>query len=340
MFDLVVIAPYPNRENEKDGKIQRVKAIDDIFNEKRLYINLTRRGYFIPCFRNVSSEVCEISLNLFIYFSFVVAFLIFTKPKIYIHTVVEALKVFPIFIFSRRIILDLHGVVPEEMKLGGYTIYSKLFGVIERLFYKKSYARVHVTHKMSAHFSNKYRYQGRDIIVPIFSITETSVSTIDCKHKRKPVVVYAGGIQPWQCIDEMIDFAKMNCEYFDIRFYFSDLVSFKEKYNVEDLEGRVLISTASYEEIQNELENADLGIVIRKNIKVNEVACPTKLIEYLNKSVVPIMGDCEIGDFVNLGMRYFHYKEKIDTSLIGEYANENVKVVDKLDELSKGGNLT
>lgn len=338
MLDLVVMAPFPSVENERDGKMQRVRAIDKLFNENRLYVNLSKRGGYVPKLKKISDDVYEFHANLFLYSFFIIICLLVVRPKIYVHTVVEAVKVLPICFLLRRIVLDLHGVVPEEMLLGGYSNYSKLFNIVERLFYNRACMRVHVTRKMYNHYIKKYGDKKNDIILPIFSLTTNNYEDIK-QLNAKPIVIYAGGIQPWQCIDEIISFSKNNCNDFDIRLFFSDVDALYKKYNLADFDSRVSISTAPYDKIQEQLLSADLGIVIRKNITVNEVACPTKLIEYLNNSVVPILGDCEIGDFVDIGMKYFHYKDEIKADLISQYKVENGKVINKLNELSASGKI-
>ena len=56
--------------------------------------------------------------------------------------------------------------------------------------------------------------------------------------------------------------------------------------------------------LMNELVGADYGFLLRDKSIINEVSCPTKLVEYLSCGVVPILDSAAIGDFLEMGMNY------------------------------------
>ena len=82
-------------------------------------------------------------------------------------------------------------------------------------------------------------------------------------------------------------------------------------------------------------QESHYGFILREDIVVNHVACPTKLIEYLAMGVIPIV-DCEkIGDFSEMGMRYVYLNDLLDHNLPeeklrSEFANINYSVYEKL----------
>ncbi|MGE0906881.1 hypothetical protein AB4M30_16785 [Escherichia coli] len=63
------------------------------------------------------------------------------------------------------------------------------------------------------------------------------------------------------------------------------------------------------EDVINVMARCHLGFVLRDDIVVNRVACPTKLIEYLECGVVPVVKSPDIGDFNSLGYSFIKVDE-------------------------------
>ncbi|EGU33615.1 hypothetical protein [Vibrio scophthalmi] len=333
--EVYVINSFPSIKNEKEGKQQRVKAIDSIISDvSRCYIDLTVRGNFIPRILNVAEGVIEVRLNYFLYSLFVSLFLILKKPVVYVHSVFESVKVIPAFFFSNNIILDLHGVVPEELNLINKNGKSILYRWIEMISVKKSKMNVVVTRKMASHFSKKYRQsEKRFIVVPIFSIITKSSLGKDSKL----TAIYAGGMQKWQCIDKMVSFIR-NEKRLNYKLYFPSPSDFITSYPDITLMDNVTISTGTPEEIFTEYNKSHFGLIIRDDVVINQVACPTKLIEYINSDLVPIVGDCSIGDFEDLGMKSIHY-QNFDYNKLALDSFDNKELKKNLIELSINGKV-
>ena len=64
------------------------------------------------------------------------------------------------------------------------------------------------------------------------------------------------------------------------------------------------VDTLPADELKKEYEKAQYGFTLRDNIIVNEVACPTKLIDYVKYGIIPILKSDKIGDFVENGLEY------------------------------------
>ena len=85
----------------------------------------------------------------------------------------------------------------------------------------------------------------------------------------------------------------------------------------------------------------DCGVVLRNDNIVNRVACPTKLIDYLQYGLIPIVLSPHIGDFYNLGYKYIEYDEIINhsnsysKSKLNDMAIANYRILTKLCSITK-----
>ena len=114
-------------------------------------------------------------------------------------------------------------------------------------------------------------------------------------RRDENAVIYAGGTQAWQNIDKMVEAAAAQPQ---LRYTFltGDVKGFEAKL----LDGAVrhftckAVSPAAVKEFYL---THNYGFVLRDEILVNSVACPTKLVEYMYWGVVPILITPNIGDF-------------------------------------------
>lgn len=67
-----------------------------------------------------------------------------------------------------------------------------------------------------------------------------------------------------------------------------------------------------------EYQTAHYGFVLRDDITVNNVACPTKLVEYLQYGILPILLTPNIGDFAARGMEYLPLEDLLAGKLPSE----------------------
>jgi hypothetical protein len=87
---------------------------------------------------------------------------------------------------------------------------------------------------------------------------------------------------------------------------------------------------------------AILGFVLRDDIAVNNVACPTKISEYLRHGIIPIVYSENIGDFVNLGMKYIRLSDFVEGKIpnaetLEKMRQDNYECLQKYDELCEKG---
>ena len=104
----------------------------------------------------------------------------------------------------------------------------------------------------------------------------------------------------------------------------------------------VSVSSRSPQDLMKEYEACHYGFLLRKDITVNHVACPTKVVEYISKGIVPIINTEHVGDFVSDGMQYISLEDFLSKPLPDEetrikMVRANLLVFDKLIERFEHG---
>jgi hypothetical protein len=64
------------------------------------------------------------------------------------------------------------------------------------------------------------------------------------------------------------------------------------------------VESLDSQRLHQEYAKAQFGFLLRSPDLVNRVACPTKLAEYLEHGIIPILLQPEIGDLLHLGIRH------------------------------------
>lgn len=314
---ITVIAPYPTKANQKDGMTQRILSIDKLVeSQERRYLEISFRRYLKKSVEQ-SGRLQIFQLNAFLHF-----FLIFKIMKssklVYIHSAYNALKILP-FIPFVTIVFDAHGIVPEELSLSNHRLASLIIFIAEWFVVKRCAILVCVSNSMRLHFENKYgRYSDSDLVYPILPIpidNNFAKNLIFSAHRLPNSVVYAGGVQIWQNVDKMIQAAvAMPSMHYD--FLSGDAEVFERALK---LAGAKDFDCKSVDPIlvHNFYLKATFGFILREEILVNKVACPTKLIEYIYWGVVPIVITPKIGDFDEDSLQCVY----LDDFLVGKIPN-------------------
>lgn len=341
-----IMAPIFTKENIKDGYYRRIKAVDDMMGDTTLRIYMSpfqssmdvhiqymdRYHVHVSYFRDVkrhSDYIMQIGKE---------CDLIYHHSVAYTHEGIAR---------DRHIkkIFDLHGVLPEELTMYGNHRQAQIENINERLAVEYGYALVSVTKAMAEHFKKKYpSATPRFIFMPILDDIVISNNSAQ-KNKKyidgKPVVVYAGGMQKWQMIPEMqqamID-TKNNCVFRVFTPHpqeFWDIWGDRERIDVS-------VDSCLPHELMKEYESCHYGFLLRKDIAVNNVACPTKVVEYISKGIVPIISTEHVGDFVRDGMQYVSLEDFLNKPLPNEktrmkMVQANLLVFNKLIERFEHG---
>lgn len=294
---ILVVAPFPTKENEKDGMIQRVAAIDGLMKDvKRTYVDVSFRRY-TSLQQETFGRATIYRLNFFIHFQWLFR-LVREARLVYIHSAYNALKILPFFP-KNKVIFDAHGIVPEELADDGHVLASRILSIAERTAVRRSRLLVSVTQRMREHFMGKYgRSNANDLIYPILPHFDLSSESRDTalKASRTPgSVIYAGGLQSWQNVDKMIT-ASAQCPKLSYTFLTGDVATLRRKLNAAQLT-QAVCESAPPQAVKDRYLTHVYGYILREPILVNAVACPTKLIEYLYWGVLPVVITPKIGDF-------------------------------------------
>jgi len=350
---ILILGGIPTKLNETDGMILRELAIDKIFSEfDKIYIEkIFYKSFFLSPFRwlkckfnkyenkyeNLTNnpKLYKIILKKDFYK------LCLTADKIYVHSL-YFLKLIPekyIEKFKEKIIVDAHGCVVEEFILCNTkqkTIdkYQKA----ESFAFPKVNTIISVTENMIEFYKQKYpNIKTNFIKLPIFTTND-----YHCKKeiKEKLSLIYSGGTQKWQKIDLLTEIIAKITDKFDITILTPDVDIFKN--TLGDLSNKITIKTVPSNQLDKEYQKADLGFILRDDIIVNKVACPTKIIEYLTYGIIPVILQPNIGDFEKLGYSYINYENLINDSLptmeeLESMRENNYRVIEELKKSQEKG---
>lgn len=327
---VVVFGGYPYPEREKDGYFQRIKAIDTLLmSQWRIYIDFvlpeksTGTWYDLPTEKtlviriNTNDEKRKIA-----YLCMLIC--VFRCRTVYFHSIF-AIKEFEFILNIPGInkIVDLHGVVPEELRYNKFFDRAKEYSNIERLAVTKAHYIIAVSDAMRQHIEGKYSelVHGHFIILPVFS--EVPKMRYEKKHAPKHNVVYAGGLQKWQQIPKMIDIVSKTIAFCSFSFFVPDIEAMQIMLSEKGFLNHpsIIVDSKAHDELLKIYRDFDYGFILREDIIVNRVACPTKLVEYLAIGIVPIIDTENIGDFTVMGMKSLCLQDFLD----GKIPNENIR---------------
>ncbi|WP_027187152.1 glycosyltransferase [Desulfovibrio cuneatus] len=312
---VIFLGGYMYPEREKDGYFQRINAIDGLFtNYLRIYVDfharpnspvswVSRPNADTIIFTYTGTKLHKIAIHICIGI-FALRF-----RKLYFHSVLAMLNgYFPWLLYLPGIkgIIDVHGVVPEEFRYHN-DFYSAL-----RTEEKERFAMHHaklvvvVSEAMAKYLQQKYGacVKGDIIVLPIFPSLPSSLDdkTID---NEKPIAIYAGGLHKWQLAPEMAKAILLQPTLCNYKIFTPQPEGFKKLFT-QPLPDccEIEISSKPHTELISEYARSHFGFILREDIVVNHVACPTKLVEYIGMGIVPIIKSPFIGDFNDKGLQY------------------------------------
>lgn len=321
-YEIVFLAHYPNcKDKNINGMDVRVQAIDTIFKDvSRCYIEsgvYPFKNFLYYLARDIKhwnfskKFYNDENLNTLQYVDKKKYFELFENARIiYIHSLFNTRKL-PQFLlekYGHKIFLDIHGCVPEEQAYQQKCNNNvNKFEIEEQRIFKYVKNFISVSEQMVNFYKNKYP-QTKDanyIVAPIFSLNENASYQKEQKSEKKIKIIYPGDCSKWQNADLMLQTIaqfKRNPNY-KFSIFSKQAESFQElaqKYDCADIR----IESKTQKEIFEEYKNHHFGFILRDDILVNRIACPTKLIEYMQNGIIPIVLQPEIGDFNMLGYKY------------------------------------
>lgn len=344
---LLVLAPYPNKDNLNDGFIQRVNKMDEFMEGiKRVYIQVSLKSFTRKEKIYYGTDVVSYKINFLLHWYLLLGYCM-RANLIYAHTIYNLVWLKYFFNFIKcPIILDVHGTVPEEIAMSGNSKRANEYNSIERNCFKNISTAIFVTESMSNHYLKKYpNFKFNSVkygIIPDHIKKENLVVSSEKLHGLKKnlnisdndvVVIYSGGLHIWQNIDEMLSLISEKKSDENVVYIF--LVSDKEKmheminnYSLGDK--RIILDSVHPSELKFYYSISHYGFVLRDDCVVNRVANPTKLIEYLYYGLTPIVKLEEIGDFKAFGYNFISREAYLNETLTSDKNQRNQNVVDYL----------
>lgn len=320
-----VLAPWPGDDtfSAGDGYLQRIRMIDQrlLSGQRRIYCYNSPfwTALWIGCFQtgdpnaryliynDADPRQCAAVMSL-----------VGQASLCYIHSIYRLLPSVtsgraPTIILPEAIpctkVLDLHGFVSDELAMSGAAQDKiDLARRAEAAWLPGADCIVSVTRSMLDCFDEALGVRARRaVILPIMSVSPEQLTDANW-HKQDesepPVVLYSGGLQVWQRIDQMIQAAEQTPAQVSYRFFVSDPEGMRRLLAEKQAVRAYHVDTLPPEALGAEYDRADFGFVLRDDSYVNRVACPTKLIDYLFHGVIPIIHFPDIGDLRALGMQY------------------------------------
>lgn len=205
-----------------------------------------------------------------------------------------------------QIVFDCHGTEFDEILMRRRNIKRLLKAYVvkhyEKVAINSSQLLITVTNKQY----EKWKIEKKHVKYPMVPASHF----FDIKNYRNEireeldipsnstVFVYSGGTSVWQMCKETMQLFK-EIEERDENAFLLVMTSGQDIFRkiIDEYQiKQYRILTAKYEDVPKYLDAADYGFCIRANHIVNNVASPTKILEYLSRNVKPIITDC-IGDF-------------------------------------------
>jgi hypothetical protein len=178
--------------------------------------------------------------------------------------------------------------------------------------------------------------------LPIFALEEGSEAGRPYKDGR-PTVIYAGGTQKWQNVPAMLNVIARALDRADWWMYTPDIDVMRNAASPEvQAHPNFHVASATRAELNQVYQQCHFGFILRDDMVVNHVSCPTKLIEYLAFGIVPIVDTPNIGDFNTYGMRYVSVEDFAkgripDAATRMEMAAHNRQICERLVEQKATG---
>lgn len=207
-----------------------------------------------------------------------------------------------IFGDNTKHLLDAHGAVVEEALMVGDSVGAEYCRKAEKLYFDHVSACIVLTDSMRRYFEEKYGCEGVEFFkTPVLS-RDIALAEGEMLDKSGPLtVVYAGGCQKWQNISLMQKAirARSDAVY---KIFVSSPDTFMTLWGAESLPENVSVKNGTPEEIKKAYLTAHYGFILRDDDPLNRVACPTKIMEYIQFDIVPIVKSPYIGDFYEMGL--------------------------------------
>ena len=189
------------------------------------------------------------------------------------------------------------GIIPEEAMLtfkGHWSapLRARFHEFLEKYTLQKNDLNIFVSKAQENHYNKKYRISGKlSFIMPCYN-TQINKDSFCAEKYNTPSFVYAGSMAAWQCVSKMLEVYKE----IKVSIPSATLTIFTSQREIaQELVHRAGISAiidyCAPDMLNARLSEFKYGFIIRDNIKVNQVATPTKINTYMAAGIIPIFSD-------------------------------------------------
>ncbi|MDN3587283.1 hypothetical protein QWY86_11430 [Pedobacter aquatilis] len=310
---IYILAPFPTGDDLRDGMMQRIVVIDSLLSEyERIYINISVKN---KKFKKITHgpDVTEYFLNPLNPF-LIFKYFLNQAERVYAHSI-HPFKFIPYcfpFLKKKLVVLDAHGVVPEEIRMYDRPLRYRYALWIENMVFQKIKHCICVTNAMALHF--KERYNNHRISYHLFATSTLmkAPDNDDVEALRKAlrysssdiVFLYSGNIQTWQNIDLMIHLISQLKQH-KILILTGAKEGFINAFSEKGISlENIHITSVDHSELNKYYALANYGFILRDESIINKVANPTKMLEYLQFGLTPIVLTPKIGDYYQMDYEY------------------------------------
>lgn len=302
---LVLSGRFPRSSDMSDGYFVRVQLIDQLMHKaglSRVYLNM---GAASNEAEFVSSTAVEVRVKGRFSAGIALTILMLNTRFTYAHSILRlSHRILSFVTFTRaKLILDVHGVVPEEASMQGDDVVARLLDDVEGRALTVSQDVLCVTAEMSRHLTAKQGTpEPKFTILPIFDLNLTNAGSTGF-DRRKTDFAYVGGLQPWQNLEAVRDRIVASGDLFSWKLIVPNTGELHERFPELARFRRVTVVSARGSELGKHLRVAKFGLLPRGRSIVNSVAFPTKIVDYLAYGCVPATLGSPIGGIADLGIQ-------------------------------------
>jgi hypothetical protein len=315
---VMVIAPYPDMGAPIEGWYSRIRTVDGFFADRpRTYVNFAPHHRAGPDDAPVQRApgVRQFNLNPQEPRHRAIFGDLFDRAGlVYCHTVHLARDILSWFP-SDKIVVDIHGIAPEEEELRGQHERAHIFAEVEEKVLEQATNLVVVSQAMERHLRSKYpQTTARFVLLPIIELyAHRRSDALRGPDWERAQVLYAGGAHRWQNVDAMLKLAETCRDFADTLFLSHEPDSFARRSREIGVPPDCFrLRSARKEELPPIYARYNFGLVLRDDTAVNRVACPTKLSEYMDFGIVPVVRSPSIGDFEDERFQYVTEEEMLE----------------------------
>ena len=348
-YAIAIAAPFPAPDQLTEGWMRRVDSIDqELQGIRRIYLSFSEahddESVCVIWHDPERGEACihptgKRSIAL-------VSEIIDEVNFVYIHTLHYAEFLLP-WLKCKQICVDIHGITPEEEVMLGRPNLKAHYENIERQVLKHALRCIAVSDAMVEHYREKYPdISPRWLTIPVFGncldLMVLSERMAEGGFHSPYRVIYSGGVQTWQNINAMLALARHCGDGAAFAFYSRDHEVLEKQAEALSINATVEFGYKTMEQLKDVYASADFGLILRDDSPVNRVCCPTKLAEYVQFGLIPIVRSPRLGDFHTHGFGYvteeqFRAGEVPNAASRNQIIRQNGRVVQKLGNRFSGG---